>query len=167
MNELSTDVKLQLVYIENGRVMTDSLTVAEVFGKEHKNILRDIKNLESSEEFNRLNFEHTHYTHHQNKQQYPKYLITQDGFTFLAMGYTGKLAATFKEKYIKAFNEMRTKLESSISYKIEDPIRRAEAWIVEQKEKQQLLLQIEENKPLVTFAETALKSNDVYDSIRL
>jgi len=166
VNELSTDVKLQLVYIENGRTVTDSLTVAEVFGKSHDKVLRDIRELECSNEFSLSNFGESNYTNDRGRE-YMKYIITQDGFAFLAMGYTGKLAATFKEKYIKAFNEMRTKLESSISYKIEDPIRRAEAWIVEQKEKQQLLLQIEENKPLVLFAETALKSNDVSDSIRL
>ena len=38
------------------------------------------------------------------------YYITRDGFTFLAMGFTGKIAAKFKEAYINAFNEMENKL---------------------------------------------------------
>lgn len=46
------------------------------------------------------------------------------------------------------------------SYTIEDPVARAERWIEEQREKQFLLQKIESDKPLVTFAETALKSND-------
>ena len=86
--------------------MTDTLKVAEVFGKRHKNIIQAVKELDCSEEFRRLNFQPSYYLNKQNKRQ-PKFNMTQDGFTFLVMGFRGKKAAEFKEAYIKQFNEMR------------------------------------------------------------
>ena len=80
---------------ENNEALTTSLLVAERFGKEHKNVLRDIENLSCSEEFRRLNFEHTPYVHPQNGQTYKMYVMTKDGFTFLVMGYTGETAGKF------------------------------------------------------------------------
>jgi len=100
----------QLVFIENGKTVTDSLMVAEVFGKEHKHVLRDIEQLECSREFSQSNFGLSTYTNDRGRV-YPKYIITQDGFSFLAMGYTGKEAARFKEMYIKAFNQMHEQLQ--------------------------------------------------------
>lgn len=86
--------------------MTDSLKVADVFGKRHDNILQALKNLDCSEEFNALNFKVVKYTDEKGEKR-PKVLMTQDGFTFLVMGFRGKKAAEFKEAYIKQFNEMR------------------------------------------------------------
>ena len=86
--------------------MTDTLKVAEVFGKRHKNIIPAVKELDCSNEFRRLNFQPSYYLNEQNKRQ-PKFNMTQDGFTFLVMGFRGKKAAEFKEAYIKQFNEMR------------------------------------------------------------
>jgi len=83
--------------------------VAETFGKEHKNVLRDIDNLGCSEEFNRLNFEPISYTDSMNRQQ-KSYVMTRDGFTLLVMGYTGELAMKFKEAYIRQFNAMESAL---------------------------------------------------------
>ncbi|PNQ83085.1 Rha family transcriptional regulator [Paenibacillus sp. F4] len=99
----------QLVFIENGNTVTDSLTVAEVFKKEHKHVLRDIKSLECSEEFIESNFGLIDYTDSRNRTQ-QKYIISQDGFSFLAMSYTGKEAARFKEMYITEFNRMKETL---------------------------------------------------------
>ena len=86
--------------------MTDTLKVAEVFGKRHKNIIQAVKELDCSNEFRRLNFQPSYYLNEQNKRQ-PKFNMTQDGFTFLVMGFRGKKAAELKEAYIKQFNEMR------------------------------------------------------------
>jgi len=86
--------------------MTDTLKVAEVFGKRHDNIIQTVKNLDCSDEFRLLNFQASYYLNEQNKRQ-PKFNMTQDGFTFLVMGFRGKKAAEFKEAYIKQFNEMR------------------------------------------------------------
>ena len=95
----------ELVYLKNDEAMTDSLTVAEKFGKRHDSVLRDIKALECTDEFRLHNFVESRYKNEQGHFQ-PMYRITRDGFTFLAMGYRGKKAAKFKEDYINAFNAM-------------------------------------------------------------
>lgn len=99
----------QLVFIKDGEAFTDSLNVAEVFEKRHDNVMQDVKNLDCSEEFSLLNFQESDYTNDRGKT-YPKYDMTRDGFTFLAMGYTGKEAARFKEMYIGEFNRMEKQL---------------------------------------------------------
>lgn len=97
-----------LVFVKEKEVVTDSLTIAEVFEKDHKHVLRDIKELECSEEFSRTNFGLSNYE--VRGKEYPMYYITQDGFSFLVMGYTGKRAAEFKEKYITEFRRMQKKM---------------------------------------------------------
>ena len=103
---------------ENGTPMTTSYLIAETFGKAHKNVLRDIDNLGCSKEFLGLNFELSLKIRElasggQKQERY--YNITKDGFAFLAMGYTGKKAAEFKEKYITAFNAMERIIQQGIS----------------------------------------------------
>lgn len=99
-----------LVFVgQNDRVLTTSLKVAEIFGKEHSKVMRDITNLYCSDDFRAANFGGSSYTSEQNKQ-FPMYEMTKDGFTFLVMGYTGKKAAAFKEAYINRFNEMEAEL---------------------------------------------------------
>lgn len=100
---------MKLVYLENDRPVTDSLMVAETFGKRHDDVLKSIRELECSEDFSLRNFAESTYTNDRGRT-YPKYIITQDGFAFLVMGYTGKEAARFKEMYINEFNRMRQQL---------------------------------------------------------
>lgn len=84
-----------------------STEVAAQFGKLHKNVLRDIENLISQlPPEGVLNFEHTPLINEQNGQTYPAYRLTRDGFTLLAMGFTGSKALAFKLAYIEAFNKM-------------------------------------------------------------
>lgn len=101
----------------SGVPMTNSLLVAETFGKQHKNVLRDIDNLECSDKFTELNFEpcmKIRELANGVRKQDRYYNITKDGFTFLAMGYTGKKAAEFKEKYIAAFNAMEQQIKQGL-----------------------------------------------------
>lgn len=93
--------------------VVSSLDVAETFGKDHKNILRDIRRLECSDEFRRLNFEQSEYLNEQTHKQ-PMYYMTRDGFTILVMGYTGEKAMRFKEAYIKQFNAMEKTLQGKL-----------------------------------------------------
>lgn len=102
-----------LVSLENGRVTTSSLIVAQHFNKRHGDVLRAIRNLECSCEFSERNFASAEYKDEQKKpRQY--YIITKDGFMFLVMGFTGKEAALWKERFINAFNEMEAKLRNTI-----------------------------------------------------
>ena len=97
--------------------VVSSLDIAETFEKHHKNVLRDIKNLDCSKEFRQLNFEQSYYLNEQNKKQ-PMYYMTKDGFVLLVMGYTGERAAKFKEAYIKQFNAMEKMLLGKIKERI-------------------------------------------------
>ncbi|MFL9590452.1 Rha family transcriptional regulator [Aeromonas schubertii] len=95
----------KLVCTRAGEVFTTSRKVAELFGKEHRNVLRAIRLLDCDEEFTRLNFELTDFID-KNGDSRPEYLMTKDGMVFLVMGFTGKQAAQFKLLYIRAFNWM-------------------------------------------------------------
>lgn len=106
---------------KNDTARVDSRYVAECFEKEHKNVIRDIRELDCSEEFRLLNFEPSYYKNQQGKKQ-PCYCMTRDGFVFLVMGYRGKKAAHFKEIYIRRFNEMEEHIKSLVSARQEFPL---------------------------------------------
>lgn len=101
----------------SGVPMVSSRAVAQRFGKLHNNVLRDIENLQCSQQFTELNFELSYY--HEGKGKYKEVLMTRDGFTFLAMGFTGKKAAQWKEQYITAFNQMETYIKDQLAARLE------------------------------------------------
>jgi Rha family phage regulatory protein len=98
-----------LIQTIDGQPWTTSVLVAEKFGKGHKDALKAIRNMECSEEFSRRNFAPSNYRDRRGKQQ-PMFLMTRDGFSMLAMGFTGRQAAEWKEKFIAAFNKMEAAL---------------------------------------------------------
>lgn len=93
----------------NNQLTTTSLKIAEIFGRQHKHILENIQSLEIPDDFSQPNFRPRKYKDSRGKIQ-PCYEITRDGFTLLAMGFTGKKAMKFKIDFIKAFNAMETEL---------------------------------------------------------
>lgn len=97
--------------VVDGQITTTSLQIAGHFGKRHKNVMQAIANLECSPEFNRLNFQPVEYLDAKGEKR-PCYRITRDGFVFLAMGFTGKEAAQWKEAYITTFNKMEAELRA-------------------------------------------------------
>jgi Rha family phage regulatory protein len=98
---------------DKGRDVTTSLIVAEIFGRNHADVLRDIRNLHCSNEFRITNFADCLRTIKlevgESRQKY--YEITKDGFSFLVMGYTGAKAGEFKEKLIKEFDKREALLK--------------------------------------------------------
>lgn len=100
-----------LVITSHGKDVTTSLIIAQTFGKNHKDVLRDIESMACSEEFNRRNFALISYPDKYGRSQ-PMYEITKDGFSFLAMGYTGEKAAKFKEDFINEFNKREALLKN-------------------------------------------------------
>lgn len=98
------------VTVIDGRPMTSSLDIANRFDREHKSVLRAIAKLECSPEFSQRNFAPAEFLDAQGKRR-PAYRITRDGFAFLAMGFTGKEAARWKEAYINAFNIAEAKAQ--------------------------------------------------------
>lgn len=144
---------------KDNQPLTNSLLVAETFGKEHRNVLRDIKNLiEGGVLKNEQTpmFEETTYMSEQNKQIYPLYVMNQDGFTLLAMGFNGKKAMEFKLKYIEAFNAMKKQIEQSKPSVPQNYIEALESLVKAEKEKQQLAL---ENKQKDETIITISKAN--------
>lgn len=102
-----------LVIMHDQQAVTTSLILAEAFEKEHRNVIRTIET-----KIGELNFEQSlkmfskgEYTNTQNKQQ-PMYYLNRDGFTFIAMGFTGRKADEFKLKYIDAFNKMEEQIRN-------------------------------------------------------
>lgn len=90
------------------KLITTSLKVAEVFEKEHKNVLQSIENLvadNSAAKFFRLT------TYKNRGKEYPMYGMDRDGFSLLVMGFTGEKALQWKIKYIEAFNQMESELK--------------------------------------------------------
>ena len=81
------DIEALGVMNYGGEVVVSSRDVARVFGKEHFHVLRDIQNLGCSESFNRRNFALVTYEDAKGEER-PEYIITRDGFTILAMGFT-------------------------------------------------------------------------------
>lgn len=98
---------------QNGKVLVCSLDISEKFNKRHDSVLRDIDNIIKSDStilWSEM-FIEDNYTNSRGKQ-YRCYQITRDGFSLLAMGFTGKEALEWKLKYINAFNTMEEKLKS-------------------------------------------------------
>ena len=138
----------ELVFMgESGQAITNSLLVAKKFGKDHKHVLESIRKLMTAENSAVLQmFEESTYINEQNKTQ-PMYLMNRDGFTLLAMGFTGTKAMEFKIDYINAFNKMESKIKKSIAVlpDFTDPAEAAMAWAKEYREKKVLAI---ENKKL-------------------
>ena len=129
------------LYQKKNTAYCSSLQVAEIFGKQHKHVLEDIARIgqpqsrpssetgnegesaliENVAGFFKENFIRTTYTNSQNKKQ-PMYLMTEEGFTLLTMGYTGIKAMSLKVSIIKSFKAMQNFIRDYILAKDEFPI---------------------------------------------
>lgn len=111
----------EMVVSKKNDIYTESQVVASIFEKNHQHVLRDIRELEKtcSNEFWQSNFGQS--TYKVRGKEYPCYHLTKDGFTMLAMGFTGERAIQFKELYISKFNEMERLLTSRALAKLEFP----------------------------------------------
>lgn len=157
---------LQEIQIENNSelgAVVSSRIIARELGKAHKNVIRDLEKilLGSNVSSVIIHSEYKDITGRKLKE----YLLTKDGFTLYMFNIQGH--NDFKMAYINKFNEMEKQLKQPVaSYMIEDPVKRAEKWIEEQKERQNLLEQntlqqeqIEEFRPKALFADAVNSSN--------
>lgn len=160
-------METNLVYANGAVALTNSILVAKKFEKDHQHILRDIRNL--MEGVSRIGdapmFEETTYVHPQNGQTYPMFIMNRDGFTLLAMGFTGEKALRFKLDYIKAFNVMEETIKNPhrIPQTLPEALRLA-ADQAERIEKQERLIEHKDGiigrlQPLADFAKTAFTSD--------
>lgn len=97
---------------ENGKVYVSSRDIANVFGKEHSKILRDIRAL-PQDDFNQANFGLVEYTDKKGEKR-PEYLLTRDGFSMLVMGFTGEKAYLWKVSFIEAFNKLEQTVKEAV-----------------------------------------------------
>lgn len=150
----------------NGNDVTTSLIVAQVFGKEHKNVLRDIDELSCSDDFRALNFELSFTIRElpnggSKKERY--YEMTKDGFSFLVMGYTGAKAGEFKERFINEFNRREALLKDDDYILMRSQqILQKRIEIAEEKIKQ-LEQQNAKLQPKADFADAAFKAEGKVD----
>ncbi|EGS6672574.1 Rha family transcriptional regulator, partial [Campylobacter jejuni] len=119
MSALTSYEIIENLKIVDNKIFTDSLFIAGVFEKNHRDVLKNIKNL-CDDEFKTLNFKESFYLNSQNKKQ-PCYNLTRDGFSLLVMGFTGEKAYKWKIEFIKAFNEMEKRLRN-IEYEKHDKL---------------------------------------------
>lgn len=138
----------ELVIVHNKQAVTTSLHVAEVFGKDHKHVLETISNLAAEKSAAKFFAEATY---DNRGKQYPMYYMNRDGFTLLAMGFTGKKALQFKISYINAFNSMETQIKTG--YVIPGSYAEALKLAASQAE------QIEDMKPKALFADAVATSH--------
>ncbi|MEP9376196.1 phage regulatory protein/antirepressor Ant [Aquabacter sp. CN5-332] len=103
-----------IVEVRNGEALTNSRDVAAYFEKEHRDVLRAVDNLLQQEPNLALrNFTHAPYRLHSTGDQlHRSFDMTRDGFTLLAMGFTGPKALKWKLRYIEAFNLMEGELRA-------------------------------------------------------
>lgn len=120
-----------------------SLQVAEIFGKQHAHVLRDIAQIltQVPENFIESNFGCVEYPVKRGfgTEMTKAYLLSKDGFILLTMGYTGEKAMKFKVDYINRFNEMEEQLRSGSPAipDFQNPALAARAW-AEQYERRQI-----------------------------
>lgn len=114
-----------LVIMKNQQAVTSSLQVAEVFDKQHKNVVQAIENkiysAENSAQYDSM-FSKGFYKDRSGKSN-PMYYMNRDGFSFIAFGFTGKKADAFKLKYIEAFNRMEKAIKEERIQLPSDPMK--------------------------------------------
>lgn len=143
---------------DSNQPLTNSKLVAEVFEKEHKNVMQSIRKLMEGTAQNsavRQMFSESTYLNEQNKEQ-PMFIMNQDGFTLLAMGFNGKKAMEFKLKYIEAFNAMKRQIEQNKPSVPQNYLEALKSLVKSEEEKQQLAL---ENKQQQETILTISKEN--------
>ncbi|WP_410493400.1 phage antirepressor KilAC domain-containing protein [Chryseobacterium sp. 7] len=153
----------ELVFKNDGNIVTNSLLVADRFEKEHKNVLRDIENLVAQNSAAKSFFQESYYEN--RGKQYPMFIMNRDGFSLLVMGFTGKKALDFKLEYIEAFNKMEKSLLQQSQYHV--PGSFAEALKLAYQQAEQIELQSNELKkqaPKVQYFDNVLQSESTYNT---
>ena len=149
-----------LVEIHNDQVVVSSLDVAKHFEKKHKHVLDAIRTEmgyaeNSADPLEGKMFFETTYNHPQNGQKYPMFLMNEEGFSLIVMGFTGERASEWKRKYVRAFNKMKEQL-----YNRNLPKMSMMEMIVEIAKKE-----VENEKRLAALEEHAENTNKVTDEL--
>lgn len=157
--------QLQLIN-EHGKIYADSRQVAEMVGKEHKHLLRDIdkyiKVISESPTLDSQNFFiKSSYKTEGNNKTYPCYKLTRKGCDMVANKLTGVKGVLFTAEYVTRFEEMEKQLQTQSQLpNFNDPVASARAWADAMEAKQKALLELKEAQPKIEFAEAIQASNE-------
>lgn len=140
-----------LVVMKDQQAVTTSLQVAENFGKAHKHVIESIKNLAAENSATKNMFAEGTYVN--RGKEYPMVYMNRDGFTLLAMGFTGKKAMEFKLKYIEAFNTMENQIRNYGGFQIPNNMSEALQLAADQAKQMEIM------KPKAVFADAVATSH--------
>lgn len=100
--------------IFKNQTVLDSRDVANMVGKQHSNLMRDIhgyiKDIEPNSKLNSAKFFIPSTYKDKNNQVRPCYFITRQGCEFVANKMTGKKGNQFTAEYVTLFNEMKDRI---------------------------------------------------------
>lgn len=157
MNEVTRVVELVKYNENSNQIVVSSKDVATSFEKRHDHVMRDINEFKHLPNFGEM-FQESSYEDSYSREQ-RCYLMNRDGFSLLAMGFTGQKALEWKLKYIEAFNALEKEFNSPEKIM-------ARALMIAQKEISTLNVQVgqleakvEEQKPKVIFADAVSASH--------
>lgn len=162
-----------IVFVQNGEVFANSRDVAAYFGKQHQHILRNIDNILKNKgrpKLDDLFIERFEY--HEAAQKEVRFFdMTKDGFTLLAMGFTGQKAMEFKIAYIERFNAMEAELrrQSNVMIDYSDPailIGVMNHLQIENKKKDELIAEQEQHLKKLDRLEAAEGSMCISDAAK-
>jgi Rha family phage regulatory protein len=151
---------------DKGNPITSSKLVAQKFDKNHYDVLKAIRNLECSEDFQKRNFAvslETRQLPNGGVKDYPYCIMTRDGFSFLAMGFTGKKAATFKEDFINAFNKMEAVLKQKQASLPQDYLSALKALVQSEEQRQADQKRIATLEPKAQFMDRVMDTESNID----
>ena len=149
-----------LTVIESSNVLTmSSLEIAELTGKRHDNVVRDIKAMfeQLGDSDGLIKNEHT-YTHPQNGQKYKCYHLPKNETLCLVSGYNVQV----RMRIIKRWQELEeaNKNKGIFMPNFSDPVEAAIAWANEKRISRMLEQKIEEQKPKVEYVEKYVERNN-------
>ncbi|MDW0113813.1 phage regulatory protein/antirepressor Ant [Sporosarcina saromensis] len=154
----------QLVIMQDRQAVTSSLQVAESFEKQHKHVLESIDRTIKDEPDSRPMFFETSEPDSYGRDR-RVILMNRDGFSLIAMGFTGKKAMQFKLSFIRAFNELEEALKPKLPTNYKEALLQL---VAAEEEKEQLQLEnkildqrVSELEPKATYVDEVLKSTDL------
>ncbi len=142
-------------------ITTTSKIVADYFGKEHRYVIGVIDKM--IDEGGSVYFTASNYTSSQNKTN-PCYLMGRDGFSLLAMSFTGKTAIAWKINFIQAFNKMEETLQQIDNMNLSKSVENEEVKLqLEQIEMKRERMKVEHALELARMCGVSFDINNYFD----